>query len=317
MKPYSAGNGFLYRSGLPARSGFVGRPGFTLIELLVVIAIIAILAAILLPALSKSKAKAKGVMCMSNLRQLTLAWLQYAHENNDRVPYSDSTNPWGDYTSPSVVDPTETYTWVTGWLDFNPANTSNWDVGADIARSPLWPYCGKSAVIWRCPADLSTVVPSSGPFARQRVPRVRSVAMSTWFGGFGGSMNGAGNESGLGSPWRVYRRLTDVVDPGPALTVLLWDERSDAITTGNFFIDMTGFPDRPQATQFNWDYPASYHNGSGGLSFADGHVATKRWRDPRTNPLAVNIVASSQNIIPSPNNQDILWLQYRATRSTQ
>ena len=285
-------------SSSPLRNGrSIGRgtgSGFTLIELLVVIAIIAILAGMLLPALAKAKTKAQGIKCMNNNKQLMMAWRLYAEDSQDRIPFAYCETQGPNYP----------YAWAHG--DVTDASSGAWNVTNTIAKGAIWPYTGNSADIYKCPADLATVKPTSGPKKGLTVPRIRSMSMNNWVGGNEGTYGGWS-----GPEWKVYLKLDDMIDPGPTMTFVLLDEREDSINDAFFVTDMAGYPST--ATTKIVDYPASYHNNAAGFSFADGHAEIHKWLDPRTVPK----LKRGQNLalnISSPNNVDVTWMRDRSTR---
>jgi prepilin-type processing-associated H-X9-DG protein len=112
--------------------------------------------------------------------------------------------------------------------------------------------------------------------------------------------------------FKLIRKISDMIEPPPTRTWVILDEREDRINNGFFVVDMTGFrPGDPRGIKLV-DCPASYHNGAGGITFADGHAEIKRWVDPRTKPpirKGINLGL----IVASPNNRDVLWLQERST----
>ncbi len=280
-------------------TGRSGPRGFTLIELLVVIAIIAILAGMLLPALAKAKAKATGITCMNNTKQLMLAWNMYMGDNRDELPFA--------YVPDDPNNKLYSQAWMHGILDYNAGNSANWDATNTIMKGAIWPYTGNSLGIYKCPADKSSVKPSSGPYRGQTVPRIRSLSMNSWM-----RMNqGDWKYTWFGDQtFRAYFRSSDFVDPGPSMTWVLIDEHPDSMNDGFFCIDMRGYPN-PAQTSLP-DTPSSAHNNACGLSFADGHSEIKKWLDPRTAP-PVTYKGTISTTASQPNNKDVVWLWQHTT----
>jgi len=286
----------LFREAAKARV-----PAFTLIELLVVIAIIAILAALLLPALIKAKLKAQGIQCMNNHRQLALAWRMYAEDNRDVLVYaSDDPGDWR--INWQVLDQ---YAWTRTHMDFDPNNRGNWDIEYDMVKRPLWPYTSKNPTIYRCPSDQSFLTVNG-----ERKPRVLSMAMNLYVGGFDGT---DGNWP-WAHPYHIYTKLSEITLPSKIFVFL--DMREDSVNWGNFLTVMLGYsPTDPSSYWFNGDYPGMYHHRACGFSFADGHSELKRWRDDRTlPPLTVGANPLFRMWANSPGNPDIAWLQDHSTR---
>jgi len=270
-----------------------GRPqargAFTLIELLVVIAIIAILAGMLLPALSKAKTKAQGIACLSNMKQLQLVWHLYAGDFNDRIVSSG-------YTSP--VEPTA---WVDGWLDFTPGNPDNTNTAAlqDPERSKFALYL-QDVGVYKCPADRSNI---------RGIPRVRSMGMSQALAGPGDWLDPAGfGANGTSKKYRTFFKASEIIDPSPSMCYVLLDEHPDSINAGGFANMMVESPGSARII----DYPASFHNGAAGISFADGHAEIRKWVDARTQPVPRYDNQLPLNVL-SPDNRDMIWLSDRTS----
>ena len=260
----------------------------------------------LLPALSKAKAKAQGIQCLGNMRQLGLAWIMYAGDNNDNLA------PNGESGSTPVASPLDPRLQPGGvYAQWCPGNMKTVDAVDDrvtpnspygslyIKAGLLYPFINNTAV-YKCPADQSALYSQ---------PRVRSMAMNCWMNPTK-SWNDVKGYSGS-QYMKVFKKLGDVSPtPGASGAWVFIDENPYSIDDGYFVCDLNGN---------SWvNVPASYHNGAGGLAYADGHSEIKKWKDGKVQAFVLGTYSATYgspaiSLSGSDTMDDLNWLKQRSS----
>ena len=267
-----------------------GRAGFTLIELLVTIAVVAILAGLLSTAIGKAQGKAQGINCLGNVRQLSLAWVLYATDNYERLPYN-----LGSITNRGIA-PRRDYNWVN--------NLMSWELDGDntntafLSKGSFAPYAARSAALYRCPADrvLSEIQKQAGWSAR-----VRSYSMNAMVGDAGDNSRWGTNV--FNPEYKQFMKTTDFQRPTEIFVFL--DEHPDSINDGYFLNRMD---------RLEWvDLPACYHNGAANFTFADAHAEGHRWVDKSTTPPCRPYAADLPFPVDATRRTDFDWVIQRTS----
>lgn len=278
----------------PSQSSATARVGFTLIELLTVIAIVGVLAAILLPALSGTRERSRGLYCVNNTRQLSLGWQLYADDHEGALPYN--------------LCLSGTFRTNLNWVN----NVMTWDLNSDntnldtIASASLGPYVLGLTSIYHCPSDRVVSAVQAGAGWTQRI---RSYSMNAMVGNTGNSSQAGANTNN--SAYRQFFKIEQM--PRPTEIFVFLDEHPDSIDDGCFLNKDSSSPGGYSASSVlinEWlSLPASYHNHSAAFSFADGHAVLHRWRNSSTLVSAMPYEANLPiQVSTTSANEDFEWL---------
>jgi prepilin-type N-terminal cleavage/methylation domain-containing protein/prepilin-type processing-associated H-X9-DG protein len=246
------------------------RAAFTLIELLVVIAIIAILAAMLLPALAKAKSRAMGATCLSNQKQVALAWLMYAGDFQDHIiNFDTATNngvsslPWRFAIPPSMP----------GTIGMSAEAKQIALLQAGYQQGGLYQYAPNVNVL-HCPAD--------GRYVHPVVPNPGTPPGSFAYGSYSGA---AGMNGTPYSPDVALKTTGAVVHP---TAKFLWVEENDprGENEGSWVLNL-GTPSAFTDSTFE-DSVAAWHGNTSTFSWADGHAESHKWLNAPTVAYALS-----------------------------